>query len=302
MLHISSGSASWSLRVSSTQDYPALPDLGDLEWCAVDRNLLRRALDGVRFAVSKDSTKDFIMQVCINNGEVIATDDACFARVTGCVPLDLLCEISSLGVDLLTKMLDRNDATEFRLARTDYHVVAEIGPSHASDRFIVAKLMNPFPLESRTALITPLAENRDILTLDAHELLDVLRRATPTLDEETSAVAVRVGVPQEGSVQIATRNRYGDLSEEVISATFVVDGTDSVASSRTVILNLDSLSKAVKAAVSASPLSDDVDGAGMVQLLLGTPRSRSRVGWVVVQDASRSMQSALSQIRSDWLS
>lgn len=300
MMHLSSGSASWSLRVAAAQDYPVTPDLGDIEWSDLDRTSLRRAFDGTRFAVSRDSNKDFITQISVSGGEVVSTDDSCFARVRGAVPNDLMCDLPSSGVDLLTKMLDRNDSPELRISSTEYHVVAEIGPPNAPDRVIVAKLMREFPSNAKSALVAPLTENRDSLTVNADVLIDALRRATPTSDEETSAVALRVGV-QEGKVQIATRNRYGDLSEETIDGVFVIDGTDTPASSRTIVVNLDTLSKAVKAAVAASPLADDAEGSGSVTLLLGQPRSKSRPAWVVIQDGSKTVQSSLSQIRSDWI-
>jgi DNA polymerase-3 subunit beta len=302
MMHLSSGTASWSLRVAAAQDYPASPDLGDITWCDVDRHALRRAFDGTRFAVSRDSNKDFITQVSMSGGDVVSTDDSCFARVRGALPVELAFDLPSTGVDLLTKMLDRNDSPELRIANTDFHVIAEIGALNAPDRVVVAKLMREFPSTARSALVAPLTENRDALTVNADVLIDALRRATPTSDEETSAVALRVGFPQDGKIQIATRNRYGDLSEETIDGKFVVDGSETVASARTVVLNLDTLSKAVKAAVAASPLSDDATDAGSVTLLLGQPRSRSRPAWVVVQDGSKTVQSALSQVRSDWIS
>lgn len=301
MLHMASGATSWSLRVAAAQDYPPSPELGDISWLGVDRESLVRAFDGTRFAVSKDSSKDFITQVSIAGGEIVSTDDSCFARVSDALPVELACDLPAAGVDLLAKMLDRNDSPELRIAVTEYHIVAEIGPVVAPDRVVVARLMREFPSNARSALVSPLAENRDALTVNADVLIDALRRANPTVDDETSAVALRAGIPQEGKMQIATRNRYGDLSEEVVDCVFVVDGSETPASARTVVVNLDTLSKAVKAAVAASPLADDDAGAGSVTLLLGQPRSKSRPAWVVVQDRSKNAQSALSQIRSDWI-
>jgi DNA polymerase-3 subunit beta len=299
---ISSGAASWSLRVASVQDYPPLPDLGDISWYDVDRSAFARAIGGTRYAASKDDNKDHIMQLDIAGGVVTATDDQRFAQVRESLPVEFGCQLPASGADLLIKMLENNDAAQFRMADTDFHIVAEIGPVHAPDRVIIAHLMRPFPPEARTALAAPQADNRDVLTVAADDLIEVLRRAAPTADEETAAVALRIGSPEPGKVTVASRNRYGDLSTEVIEAAFVVAGSERVAEARTVVVSHVHLLQAVRASVEASPLGDEEAGAGMVQLLLGQPRSRSRPAYVMVTDAGRTVQAVLSQVRSDWIS
>jgi DNA polymerase-3 subunit beta len=301
-VHIDSGAASWSLRVASVQDYPPLPDVGDLAWHDIDRAAFVRALAGTRYAVSSDDNKDHILQLDIAGGVVTATDDQRFAQVREDLPTDFAVQLPASGADLLIKMLERNDASQFRVADSAFHVVAEIGPAHAPDRAIIAHLMRPFPPEARTALSAPIAENRDALRVNANDLIEVLRRAAPTADEETGAVALRVGSPSPGKVTIATRNRYGDLSTEVIDASFVVAGTEEEAKPRTVVVSHDHLRDALKAVVAASPLGDDALGVGMAQVLLGQPRSRSRPAYVLIQDAGGTVQAVLSQVRSDWIS
>jgi DNA polymerase III sliding clamp (beta) subunit (PCNA family) len=300
-VHIESGAASWSLRVASVQDYPPLPDTGDLTWHEIDRQAFLRSMVGTRYAVSKDDNKDHILQLDIAGGVVTATDDQRFAQVRENLPPDFAVQLPASGADLLVKMLERNDATQFRVADTPFHVVAEIGPMHAPDRAIIAHLMRPFPPEARTALVAPVAENRDVLTVSANALLEVLRRAAPTADEETGAVALRVGSPEPGRVTVATRNRYGDLSTEVIEASFLVAGSDEVAKARTVVVAHTHLADALKAVVGASPIGDDAEGAGMARVLLGQPRSRSRPAYVLISDAGGTVQAVLSQVRSDWI-
>lgn len=301
-VHIDSGAASWSLRVASVQDYPPLPDVGDLTWHEVDRGAFLRALTGTRYAVSKDDNKDHILQLDIAGGVVTATDDQRVAQVRDNLPTDFAMQLPASGADLLTKMLERNDAAQFRIADSPFHVIAEIGPLHAPDRAIIAHLMRPFPPEARTALAAPVAENRDVLSISANALIEVLRRAAPTADEETDAVALRVGSPEPGRVTIATRNRYGDLSTEVVEASFVVAGSEEVARARTVVVSHAHLADALRAVVGASPIGDDADGAGMALIALGQPRSRSRPAYVLISDAGRTVQAVLSQVRSDWIS
>jgi DNA polymerase III sliding clamp (beta) subunit (PCNA family) len=155
-LHVSSptGQASrsdWTLRVAGVQDYVTLANLGDLEWYTVDRKVFSRAVGAVRFAASSDENDAARMQLDVHAGTITTTDKRVFAQVTGQLPSSLSCQISTAAVDLLIKMLDRNDAAEFRLANTRFHIVAEIGPVEAPDRMVVAHITENFPEEARTA-------------------------------------------------------------------------------------------------------------------------------------------------------
>lgn len=302
-MRISSGSASWSLRVSSVQDYPPLPDIGDVTWFEIGRDSFIQAITGTSYAVSKDANKDHIAQLDISAGIVTSTDDLRFAQVrSDKLPVEFSCQLPASGAALLLKALDRNDAPQFRIADSQMNIVAEIGPEHAPDRIIISHLMRPFPEVARRGLAEPRTSNRDVLTMQVEDLVAALRRASPTVDDETSAIAIRAGLPEEGKVTIDTQNRYGDLSTEVVDGSFVSTGTDNVASSRSVVVSLDHLSQAVRAIAVASAVSDSEDGAGTVLLYLGQPRSKSRPAYVLISDRSGGVQAVLSQVRSNWLS
>lgn len=314
MLHVSSpisGShrSDWSLRIAPVQEYVQLADLGDLDWVTVDRNSFVRAVMATRYAASSDENDPARMQLDFSDGNVTATDKTVFSQCYGQLPSDLKCEMATSAADLLLKMLDRNDAKEFRLANSSYHLVAEIGPPEAPDRVIVAHQTESFPAEAKSAINTPLAENRDALTLSSEALLEALRRAVPTSDEETFAVALQVGVPDSESVTVATRNRYGDLSSETLACSFERLGSDKAPASRTVMLNHQKLTQAVRAAGLAHPGAEGSDGDSAVRLLLGTDRSRSRPAFVLVCDGlpegepgAGSVKAVLPQVRSDWMS
>lgn len=313
MLHVSSPMgenrrSEWSLRIAPVQEYVRLAELGDLEWATVDRKAFARAVGATRYAASADENDPARMQLCFAQGDVTATDKTVFAQCRGQLPSDLSCEMSTSAVDLILKMLDRNDATEFRLANTRYHMVAELGPVEAPDRVVVAHQTEEFPAEALNAVNTPLAENRDELVLSSSVLLDALHRAVPTSDEETDAVALHVGTPDAESVTVATRNRYGDLSSEIVGASFVHLGSDKAPSPRTVILNHLKLTRAIQAAGLAKPGAEGSDEDSAVRLLLGVDRSRSRPAFVLVCDGlpegepgAGSVRSVLPQVRSDWM-
>lgn len=308
LLGIESGRSSWSLRIAGVQDYVQLADVGDLSWTVVDRHAFVRAVGATRYAAGSDENDPGRMQLDISGGLVTTTDKFSFAQASGMLPEDLHCELSTAAVDLLLKMLDRNDAEEFRLADTEFHTIAEIGPAASPDRMVVAHITEAFPAEAKNAITTPLVENRDELTLDGDELTEALRRAAPTSDEETLAVALKVGSPDPESVTVATRNRYGDVSSEQITATFRRLGSDNVPAARTVLLNHQRLAQAVRAAGLARKGAIDSDSSGAVRLLLGVDRSRSRPAFVVVQDGipegeegAGSVRAVLTQVRSDWM-
>lgn len=308
MLRIESGSSSWSLRIAGVQDYVPLASLGDLDWHTLDREAFVAAVRACRFAAGSDENDPARMQLDIHRGVVTTTDKFCFAQVSGYLPSSLSCQISVAAVDLLLKMLDRNDAAEFRLADTPFHTVAEIGPASAPDRMVVAHITEPFPEEARNAVHVPLAENRDVLTIDGDALAEALRRAVPTADEETQAVALRVGTPEDGQLTVATRNRYGDLSSEVLAAPFERPGAEGSPQARMVLVSHQRLTQAVRAVGVARPESDsEEESLGIVRLLLGVDRSRARPAYVLVSDgvdpnAVRSIKCVLTQVRSDWIS
>ncbi|MFA7264761.1 MAG: hypothetical protein WC054_00375 [Candidatus Nanopelagicales bacterium] len=309
LLHIDSGSSSWSLRIAGVQEYVRLAALDELTWHSLSRADFTRAVSAVRYAAGSDENDPGRMQLDIHNGIATTTDKTSFAQVRGMLPANLTCELSTSAVDLLVKMLDRNDAQEFRLADTRFHLVAEIGPVDAADRMIVAHNTESFPAEARTIIETPIAENRDEVIVNADTLVEALDRAQPTSDEETLAVALKVGYPEPDELTVATRNRYGDLSSEQLTVTFRRLGSDSAPSPRTVLLNQKRLTEAVRASALARSASNGSDEGVNVRLLLGTDRSRSRPAFVVVQDslpegeeAAGSVRAVLLQVRSDWIS
>ncbi len=310
-LHISSGGGSWTLRVSSTQDYPPLPELGDLSWVEVDRFAFDRAIAATRYAAGSDESRDHFMQLDIREGQATATDGLRYAQASADLPVELAVQVATSGVDTISKMLANNDAGQFRIADGQYHTVVEIGPSEAPDRLIVAHLMRALPAEARNAIKGPQTSNRDECRVDSAELLAALSRAKPTQDAETGAVALRVGIPDAESVTVESRNRYGDASTEAVGCHFVQAGSDKSAKPRSVVLVRDHLAKAVRAAQRAfgSDAAEEDDeepiepGSGTeVLLLLGEARSKSRPAPVLVSDVEGTTQAVLSPVQSDWIS
>lgn len=303
-VRIVSGRGSWTLRVSTTQEYPPLPDLADLVWTEVNRFAFDRAVRGARYAAGSDEQRDHFMQLEFASGSAIASDGIRYAQVNADLPMDLSVALATAGVDLVSKMLANNDAKEFRVADGPRHIVVEIGPPDAPDRAIISRLHQPFPAEARRAIAAPLGANRDQCEVGAGELLAALARAKPTGDAETGAVLLRVS-PEE--LVVESRNRYGDSSTEVMGCRFTQLGSDRTPKSRTVTVVRDHLVKAVMAAHGVSGRSADAEEGeepvlGDVLLLLGEDRSKSRLASVLVQDREGVAQAVLSQIRSEWLS
>ena len=305
-VRVVSGSRSWTLRVASTQDYPPLPDLGDLSWVPVDRAVFDRAVSGTRYAAGSDPQQDHYMQVDLSGGSAAASDGVRFAQANVGLPPDLSIQVATSGVDLVSRLLTNNDADELRVADTSHHTVVEIGPPEAPDRAIVAHLMRPLPADARNALAGPRAANRDQCVVDAGELFAALSAARPTQDTETGAVLLRVGLDE---LTVESRNRYGDSSTETIGCAFSTPGAESRAPKpRTLTLVREHLAKALRAVqrISVGAPDDDSDveiPVGVeVLMLLGEDRSASRPAPVLLQDGSGVVQAVLTQVRSEWLS
>ena len=301
-VRVASGGRAWTLRASSTQEYPPLPDLGDLSWFDVSRASFDRAVSGVRYAAGSDPQQDQFMQVELSVGSAVASDGLRFAQVTVELPPELFVQMATSGVDLVSRMLANNDADQFRIADGSYHTVVEIGSPEAPDRAIVAHLMRPLPPDARNALAVPRAANRDRCVVGASELLAALSAARPTLDSETGAVLLRVS-PTELIVE--SRNRYDDSSTETIECVFDTPGSDRAPKPRVLTLVRDHLAKAVRAVQRGSLAvadSDEEPSGAEVVLLLGEDRSRARPAAVLIQDVTGTTQAVLTQVRSEWLS
>jgi DNA polymerase III beta subunit, N-terminal domain len=286
----------WTLRAASVQDAPKLPDTGDLRWWEISRTAFERAVAGTRYAAGSDFSQDSYMQLDFSSHRVTASDGKRLAQIAlDDLPSNLACCFPTLGVDILCKMLKANGSERFHLADGRQHLVAEIGDNESLDKLIVSHLMQPFPADVRGALVGPLNSNRDELLLHPDELIAALNRAKPTIDDETLAIALKIGVPSEGKVTIASRNKYDDSSQEILLGQFRARDTERTAAARTVTVMRDHLATAVRAVTRAASQPEQV------VLLLGQPRSKARPAPVVVHDVGQVAFCVLPQIRSDWI-
>lgn len=209
------------LLLPDSSDYPALIDVGTLDFSQYSREKLLTGLKAVRHVVCKDAGRPPLTQVSVIGtsleedpdgvavSSVTASDGIRFARskaegfpVSMCIPSSVL--------DDLTKLLGASQEDEIGIALTDEALVFRTGWVTLA----VTRRSTPFPDMDRL-LLQPALENEDVLRVTKDELAAAVRRVRINADSETSAIALELG---EGSVKVVARDKTGNSASEGIVA------------------------------------------------------------------------------------
>jgi len=206
------GPTTWRLRLQDGSDYPALPEIADIQFHEVDRVKFLGGLRSVRYAAATDTVRPNLMMIDITDGKMTACDGVRFqqAQLGDDFPLSLQIPIGA--VDDLFKLLNTTDLAEVGIGEADYHIVFRIG----NDVFIANKLMATFPDVERM-LLEPALRNTHELLCDRSELEQAIKRVRINADPETSAVVLRLGTD---TVSVESQDKLGNASREQIDASW----------------------------------------------------------------------------------
>jgi DNA polymerase-3 subunit beta len=215
---IHAGKATWSLRLASGDDYPALPEVTDVELHKVDRVKFLGAVGAVRHAAAEDDTRPNLMMIDVTDGFMSACDGVRYQRADllgkeardrgDKFPLSL--QIPIAAVNDLVKLLRTTEDPAVGIGETDNHLVFGVG----TDVFISSKLMAQFP-DMETLLLKPAMLNEDELTVDRQELIDAIRRVRITADPETSAIIMDMA---DGQLTVRSVDKHHNTADEMIAA------------------------------------------------------------------------------------
>lgn len=272
--HIRVGRASWTLRLQSGADYPALPDIKSVELHPVDRVKFLGAIQSVRRAAAKDTTRPSLMMIDVADGKMTACDGVRFqqALLGDDFPMDMQLPIGA--VDDLVKLLRTTDLEKVGIGESEYHLVFRVG----SDVFIANKLMAQFP-NVEELLLRPALQNKDRLLVDRGDLDAAVRRVRINADPETSAIVLELG---NDSVTVLARDKFGNEATEAIEASWA--------------------GKERKVVVNHSFLADMLsmyDGKSCT-FLLGED-TKSRKSPVMLRDEDTQTIGIINQMRQDWV-
>lgn len=214
-----SAGAEQVLLLPDSGDYPALTEVGQLEFSQYSREKLLAGLKAVRHVVCKDAGRPPLTQVSVlgtlgeadpdGASSVTASDGIRFARSKAeGFPLSMC--IPSSALDDLTKLLGASQEDEIGVTLTDEELVFRTGWVTLA----VTRRSTPFPDMDRL-LLQPALENEDVLRVTKDELAAAVRRVRINADSETSAIALELG---EGSVKVVARDKTGNSASEGIVA------------------------------------------------------------------------------------
>jgi DNA polymerase-3 subunit beta len=266
--------ATWVLKLQSGDDYPALPDLGELESHVVNRVKFLGAIQAVRYAAAKDTTRPSLMMIDVTNGKMTACDGARFqqADLGDDFPLSLQLPIGAVGD--LVRLLRTTDQPDITIGETDFHLVFRVG----NDVFIANKLMAQFP-NVEELLLRPALSNKQQLLIDREELVAAVKRVRINSDLASSAIVLELSSDQ---CRVVSKDKFGNSSEETLLASWQ-SGDRSIAVNH----------------VFLSEMLAMYDGQSC-KFLLGED-TKSRKSAVLLIDDESGTTGIINQMRQDWV-
>jgi DNA polymerase III subunit beta len=234
VVHVSSGSASYTLQTFNAEDFPRLPEIGEAPTFAVERAPLLETINRVARAASKDEARPVLTGVLVQfagDKLVMAATDSYRLAVKetalGSSAAELEAIIPSRALQELARIA--GDADEIGVGVQENQVIFSAGDIWLASRRIDGQFPNIRQLLPETFEYE--------LTIPRHELLDVVRRAAVMIQRATP-LHLRFA---DGELTVVARTQevgesreslpvpfVGDTLEIGFNAEFLRDGIDAI--------------------------------------------------------------------------
>jgi len=234
VVHVSSGTASYTLQTFNAEDFPRLPEVGETPMFAVDRAPLLETINRVARAASKDEARPVLTGVLVQfagDKLVMAATDSYRLAVKetslGKAAADLEAIIPSRALQELARIA--GDADEIGVGVQENQVIFSAGDVWLASRRIDGQFPNIRQLLPETFEYE--------LTIPRLELLDVVKRAGVMIQRATP-LHLRFA---EGELTVLARTQevgesresmpvpfVGDTLEIGFNAEFLRDGIDAI--------------------------------------------------------------------------
>jgi DNA polymerase-3 subunit beta len=216
VVHVSSGSASYTLQTFNAEDFPRLPEVGEAPTFAVERAPLLETIGRVARAASRDEARPVLTGVLVQfAGDKLvmaATDsyrlavketslDSAAAELEAIIPSRALQELARIA----------GDADEIGVGVQENQVIFSAGDVWLASRRIDGQFPNIRQLLPETFEYE--------LTINRSELLDVVRRAAVMIQRATP-LHLRFA---EGELTVVARTQEVGESRESLPVPFVGD-------------------------------------------------------------------------------
>jgi DNA polymerase-3 subunit beta len=234
VVHVTSGSASYTLQTFNAEDFPRLPEVGETPTFSVDREPLLLTINRVARAASKDEARPVLTGVLVQfagDRLVMAATDSYRLAVKettlGTAAADLEAIIPSRALQELARIA--GDVDEIGVGVQENQVVFSAGDVWLASRRIDGQFPNIRQLLPETFEYE--------LTIPRGELLDVVRRAAVMIQRATP-LHLRFA---DGELTVVARTQEvgesreslpvpfaGDTLEIGFNAEFLKDGIEAI--------------------------------------------------------------------------
>src|SRR3954447_12754598 len=236
VVHVGSGSASYTLHTYNAEDFPRLPELSETETFAVDREALLETIGRVARAASRDEARPVLTGVLVQfagDKLVMAATDSYRLAVKE-TPLssaapELEAIVPSRALQELARIPSDGDGDEIAVGVQENQVLFSVGGVWLTTRRIDGQFPNYRQLLPETF--------EHELTISRAELLDVVRRAAVMIQRATplqlrfadGEVTVIARTHEVGESQESMPVAYsGEPLEIGFNAEFLKEGLESV--------------------------------------------------------------------------
>ncbi len=217
VVHVTSGSASYTLNTYNPEDFPRLPELGAAGTFTVDREVLLETIGRVARAASRDESRPVLTGILVHfeGGKLVmaATDSYRLAvketMLEGTPPPDLEAIVPSRALQELARIATSGDEVEIGVHEN------QVLFSTSGVWLTTRRIDGQFP--NYRQLLPEAFEHE--LTLPRSELLDVVRRASVMIQRSTP-LQVKLA---EGELTVIAKTQDVGESRESMPAAFTGD-------------------------------------------------------------------------------
>jgi DNA polymerase-3 subunit beta len=276
---VTSGKTSWVFTLPSADNYPTLPNPGDLVLHTLSRENFLHGLTSVRYAASKDTARANLMLLAIDGPRFRTADGLRFQQTVlgeDEYPPEFQLQLPIGAVDELIKMLKASHEETIKVGQDDTSLVFTLGELGKGDLFVAQKSTSKFP-DVETALLNPALANDQTLELDRKELVGAISRVRIASDEG-NAVVLQL---KENECTVSAKDKYGSLAEEALDAVWEHEP-------RKIVANHHHLLEMLKSSTEQS-----------VKLVLGTD-TKAKPSPILFRGGPQSI-SVLNQLRHDYV-
>src|SRR4051795_13306560 len=239
VVHVTSGSASYTLHTYNPEDFPRLPELGSVQTFSVDRESLLETITRVARAASRDESRPVLTGILVSftGGKIVmaATDSYRLAvketELDGSTP-ELEAIVPSRALQELARIATSGDAVEVGVHENQ--VVFSTASSDGGGAWLTTRRIDgQFP--NYRQLLPEQFEHE--LTIPRQEVLEVVRRASVMIQRATP-LQLRFA---EGELTVIARTHEvgeskesmpvgfsGETLEIGFNADFLRDGLESM--------------------------------------------------------------------------